>query len=262
VDLLKFGTTGDTRPQACEDTAGYPTSIISGIVDQIRQAGAEFAIDLGDHMYVCNNDLSIATAQMNLYMQAAARLGQTFFMTEGNHECYHSPCPLGSTNANFVAFMKALAPLATKPYYSFDVQTSPGLASFVVVADNSWDSAQQTWLDQTLATADTKAAYTIIAKHHPQGDSSIPENATIMTVIRKHKFALLMTGHNHYYKHEQKADGGRDMILGTGGAPLIAGGSFYGWALVEQQRNGQLQISVYDTSSNTPVDTWSVSKNP
>ena len=43
-------------------------------------------LDLGDHMYVCNGDLSIANAQMNLYMAATKQFNATWFMTTGNHE--------------------------------------------------------------------------------------------------------------------------------------------------------------------------------
>jgi hypothetical protein len=235
--------------------------VISGIVAQIKARNAQFGLDLGDHMYVCNNDLSVATAQMNLYMGAVAGFGGTWFMTQGNHECYSGPCLAGSTNANHVAFLSALAPISTTPYYTFDIQTSLGLATFVIVADNSWDSTQSTWLDQTLATADQKAKYTIVARHHPEGDSSVSTNGEIMTVIRKHKFALFLTGHSHLYKH-MTTDGGRDLVLGTGGAPLIAGGAFWGYAMIDQLPSGQLQVTVYDTNNNTiPVDTWSVGPN-
>jgi len=53
-------------------------------------------------------------------------------------------------------------------------------------------------------------------------------------------------------------DRGRDIILGTGGAPLIAGGAFYGYAIVEQQASGPLVVTVYDINSSNPVDSWSV----
>ncbi len=260
VSLLHFGATGDTRPPNCEDTAQYPTAVVNSVVDQIRTHGAQFGVDLGDHMYVCNNDLSIATAQMNLYVQSIARLGQTWFMTQGNHECSHGPCLTGSTNANYVAFMKALAPVSSTPYYSFEVQTSLGLAIFVVVADNSWDSTQSAWLERTLKDADSRAAYTIVAKHHPAADTAVSTNSTVMAMIRRHKFSLLLTGHNHLYKHP-KTDSARELILGTGGAPLIAGGSFYGYAMIDQQSDGRLQVSIYDLNSNTPVDVWSVGPN-
>jgi hypothetical protein len=156
--------------------------------------------------------------------------------------------------------MKALAPVAKSPYYSFDIHTAHGLASFVIVADNAWDSAQASWLDQTLAAADQKATYTIVARHHPEGDSSVSTNSASMQIIRNHKFALFLTGHNHSYKH-MTTDNGRDLVLGTGGAPLVAGGAFHGYAIVDQQMDGTLKLSVYDVTNGMLQDTWSVGPN-
>jgi hypothetical protein len=257
--------TGDTRPPACEDTANYPTPIIDAIADQWRAKSAQFAVDMGDHMYVCNNDGAIAQQHMALYTQALARFGSTYFMTEGNHECMglgSGYCPTGSPNVNFQAFLQALAPVSSTPYYSVNIQTSLGLATFVFVADNSWDSAQQGWLDQTLTQADTQAKYTIVVKHHPAGDSSVAANAQIVQVIRNHKFALLLTGHAHYYKHPT-TDNGRDVVMGTGGAPLrsVTSGAFHGFGMVDQLPSGQLQVTIYDLNSSSPFDQFSVGPN-
>ena len=45
----------------------------------------------------------------------------------------------------------------------------------------------------------------------------------------------LLTGHSHQYEHPS-GDGSRDLVLGTGGAPLVASGSgsFNGYAEVDQ----------------------------
>ncbi len=259
VTLLHFGITGDTRPPNCEDTAGYPTSVITTIAQEFEKLGLAMALDLGDHMYVCNNDLSIATTQMGIYMNAIKSFTGTWFMTMGNHECTGTPCLPGSGNANYVSYMKALAPISKLPYYTLDVQTSLGLVTFVVIADNAWSSAQATWLEATLAAADTKAKYTIVARHHPEGDSTVSTNATSVQIIRNHKFALFLTGHSHYYKH-MTTDGGRDLVMGTGGAPLIAGGAFHGYALIDQQADGHLKVTVYDIG-NALQDSWSVGPN-
>ncbi len=261
VNLLHFGVVGDTRPAACEDTANYPTTVINGIATEFKNRNAQFVLDLGDHMYVCNNDLNTATTQMNLYMTATKMFGGTWFMTQGNHECYSGPCYAGSQNANYVAFMTALAPISQSPYYSINVDTSLGLATFVFIADNSWDNTQSTWLDQTLTTADSAAKYTIVIRHHPEGDSSVSTNGESMAIVRKHKFAVFLTGHSHLYKH-MTTDNGRDLVMGNGGAPLIAGGAFFGFAMIDQLASGQLQLSIYDLSNTAqPVDVWSVGPN-
>jgi len=117
VTLLHFGLTGDTRPPSCNATSDYPSAIIDGIADAFQTKRMQFALDLGDHMFVCDYALATAQAQMQLYTDATARYSGTWFMTMGNHECSHSPCLSTSKNANYVAFMDALAPVATKPYY-------------------------------------------------------------------------------------------------------------------------------------------------
>ena len=37
-------------------------------------------------------DLPLATQEMGLFMNAVSRLGKTWFMTQGNHECYGGGC--------------------------------------------------------------------------------------------------------------------------------------------------------------------------
>jgi hypothetical protein len=145
------------------------------------------------------------------------------------------------------------------------VQTSLGLARFVVIADNAWCPEQQAWLESTLTAADTQARYTLVLRHHPPDDGSAP--AEISQIVRQHRFALYMTGHAHMYQH-LSTDSGRDLILGTGGAPLqnvsnIAGAyAFNGYVVIDQQANGQLAISVFDSATDTQMDGWSVSPNP
>ncbi len=261
MTALHFLVMGDTRPPGCEDTAHYPTPIINAIADAATLHNAQFGLDLGDHMYVCNNSLATATDQMNLYMQAVHRFSGTWFMTMGNHECWHGPCPVGSLNANYLAFMSKLSPISPKPYYSFNVHTAAGRATFVVIADNSWDAAQATWLEQTLADADLHAAYTLVVRHHPEGDVTVPTNADSIAIIRLHKFALLLTGHDHDYKH-MTTDQGRDLVMGIGGAPLLASGATYnGYAMVDQLANGRLQVTVYDVATHLQQDQWSVPPN-
>ena len=261
VSLLHFAVTGDTRPKACEDVAGYPTAVITSIAAAFETEGAQFAVDLGDHMYVCNNDLANARAQMALFMSATGAYSGTWFMTMGNHECFHSPCLLDSKVANYVAYTEALAPVSKLPYYSFDVDTSGGRATFVVIADNGWNAAQESWLKQTLTRADRDAAYTIVVRHHPPSDTSLTEHAAILAVIHAHKFALLLTGHDHKYEHPPRTDNGRVLVLGTGGAPLVAGGSFFGYAMVDQLPSGELQVTVKNIATGLAHDTWTVGRN-
>src|SRR5260221_10014157 len=79
VDRLYFAVHGDTRPMNCNDTAGYPTMIIQNIYKREAAANVEFAVDVGDHMFVCSGTLAQAQAQMKLYTAAAALLPKTTF---------------------------------------------------------------------------------------------------------------------------------------------------------------------------------------
>jgi hypothetical protein len=264
VSLLHLGLTGDTRPASCtqigQATQDYPTVVINSIADAFQTHAVDAVLDLGDHMYVCNNDIADAQTQMGLYMKAAARYKGTWFMTMGNHECSGTPCLPGSTSANYKAYMAALAPLSSTPYYRVDIHTSKGLVALVVIADNAWDTTQANWLKSTLSSTDTQATYTLVARHHPVGDSSVSTNSDSEQIVLSHKFALFLTGHSHEYKHTT-TNGGRDVVLGIGGAPLIAGGAFHGYALVDQQPSGQLTVTVYDVTSNAAVDSWTVGPN-
>lgn len=262
VERMHFLITGDTRPPACEDTAHYPTTVINKIADAATSHGVQFALDMGDHMFVCNNQPAPANAQMSLYMHAVHRFANPWFMTLGNHECMGTGghCGLASTNANYLAFMNALSPVSSKPYYKVDIHTSQGLATFVFVADNSWTTAQESWLKSTLATADANAKYTIIVKHHPAGDTSVAANATIMSIVRAHKFSLLLTGHAHHYGHPS-TDQGREIILGIGGAPLTGSTTYHGYAIVDQKLNGNLRVTVYSLATGLAQDTWAVPPN-
>ncbi|MEO8801188.1 MAG: hypothetical protein ABI551_25070 [Polyangiaceae bacterium] len=89
--------------------------------------------------------------------------------------------------------MNVLAPISSTPYYTFDVTTSLGIATFVIVADMSYDSVQASWLVRTLTTADSKAKYTIVARHHPEGNTEVSTNQAALTVIRAHKYSLFLT---------------------------------------------------------------------
>jgi hypothetical protein len=70
------------------------------------------------------------------------------------------------------------------------------------------------------------------------------------------------------YEHLTAKDSGRAVIIGTGGAPLqnvstLPGAfAFYGYAMIDQLTNGNLQVSVYDSSSDLLMQRWSVGPNP
>ncbi len=258
VERLWFATTGDTRPGNCDDTTAYPRAAITEIAKAMKALKVQFALDLGDHMYVCNGSTSEAQIQMGYYTDAISGGPSTFFMTMGNHECGrfsssggYSGCFGSFADANYDTYLAALG--RPKPYYSFDVTTNAGLARFVVIADDAWNGAQNAWLQATLAEADTKAAYTIIARHHPTTGSRTG-NVEILNTIEAHKYSLILTAHSHQYARGSD-HGGRAPIIGIGGAP---GSTPPGFATILQQTDGALQFTLRDAVGNPVGAPWVV----
>jgi len=255
VDRLWFATTGDTRPAECDQTNAYPKAAIAQIAAAMKALRVQFTLDLGDHMYVCNQSDAEARQQMGFYMEAIAQGPSAWWMTMGNHECGSSAYPYacfvgGPPDANFSAYMAALRrPL---PYYANDVQTSAGLARFVVIADDSWNATQAAWLRDTLTDADARARYTIVARHHPvQGSrAGAPE---ILSILQQHKYALILTAHNHEYQHDSSTWQGRSAVVGLGGA-----GGKWGFGTVLQASGGRLVFVQRDANGNPIGAPWTV----
>ena len=267
VDLLDFSFTGDTRPPDCDNASGgsgpYPQATFESELSEMVQLGPQFGFDLGDHMYVCSGSLANAQAQLKLYTDAlAARwpAALPFFMTMGNHECGKKDCSGTNKNdPNFVAYSAALQSVSQQshPYYSFQVQTRLGRASFLFISDNYDSAPMQAWLASALADADANSAYTFIIKHYPvTGSRQGP--ADIEAAIAAHHYSLLLTAHEHDYAHDTTTApwNGRSVICGLGGANATAGDQ--GFCRVQQQPDGSLLFTEYMLGGN-PADRWSVS---
>jgi hypothetical protein len=261
VDRLYFGFTGDTRPAQCDGS--YPQSVINGIFTGLKNQQAQFVIDQGDHMFNCLGGPTGAAAQIADYLSAASIFGKTVFMTMGNHECTGESTSLCSTlgsdgtNTNYSAYMNAMRKLGFQvPYYRFDVMTASGLAVFLVVADDVWDSTEEAWLTQQLTDADAHAKYTFVSKHHPDGNTDHPEFQTIFNLVTSHKYTLFFTGHTHEYRRERSKP--RVMVIGCGGAPL-AGSSFFGYGTALQNADDSITVNVYDQATGNVMDSFSVS---
>jgi calcineurin-like phosphoesterase family protein len=259
VDRLFFGFTGDTRPDRCDGT--YPQTVINNIFTQMKGKDVQFAIDQGDHMFNCLGDFAGARAQMASYLSAASLLGKSVFMTMGNHECTGESsrlCTLLSfgNNPNYTAFVESLQKLGIdKPYYRFDVTTNSGLAVFLVVADDVWDAAEQTWLTQQLTDADQRAKYTFVSKHHPDRNTDHPEFQQIYDLVKQHKYTIFFTGHTHEYRRQYRDP--RAVIVGVGGAPLASGG-FWGYGTALQGPDDRIYVTVYDQATGNSMDQFDV----
>jgi hypothetical protein len=256
VQRLWFALTGDTRPGWCDQTEDYPTATILKIAQSMKALHVQFGLDLGDHMFVCNGSQKDAQIQMGHYMDALAQGPSTFWMTLGNHECAHAyrrgPCVPGDTDVNFVTYMSALG--RKYPWYATDVQTSMGLARFVFVADDAWTYGQRDWLEQVLADADAHAKYTIVSRHHPM-NPLLASPDTIDAVILRHKYSLLLTAHEHTYRHDRDSLDGRSVVVGIGGGPSQRPPGF---ATVLQNKDGTLAFVLRDIDGNPVGQPWSV----
>src|SRR5262249_32006448 len=70
-DTLDFAIVGDTRPPIIDDTAGYPTAIITKIFQALQAENPRpgFAVATGDYEFSNSNGVQSAL-QLNLYIQA------------------------------------------------------------------------------------------------------------------------------------------------------------------------------------------------
>ena len=262
VDRLFFGFTGDTRPMS--SGSSYPSSlqtVVNNIFTQMGQGGVQFAVDQGDHMEASNG--TQATSQMANYATATGMLGKPVFMTMGNHECSTSASGAdcaGSkcgTDYKCSAFQSALSPISSLPYYRVDIMTSTGLAVFLIVADDAWDTTQANWLTDQLEDADVHAKYTIVSKHHPDGNTDRPEFQTIYDLVKAHKYTLFLLGHSHEYKRQ--AGDPRALVMGLGGAPFDNPNQmWWGYGTIMQCPDDHLYVNVYDQSTGMVKDTFNV----
>src|SRR5579859_1626058 len=201
--LLSFAVFGDSRPPSPDDTAGYPTQIVTGIFTLAQQKGAQFVVGTGDYMFASTS--ASVTAQGNLLLGAEANFQGPVYHTLGNHECTGataSNCPNGNETANIQFFMSHLVPSGTTtPWYRVDADTPMGKARFLFIAENAWSPAQNSWLQQELA--DTSATYTFVVRHEPDNGHGTGAPGLIPTtsMLSSTPHTLLLEGHSHEYYH-------------------------------------------------------------
>ncbi len=251
--LLKFAVFGDCRPPNPDDTAGYPSAIISGVFKLAQSKGAQFAVGTGDYMFA--STASSVTAQVALFDQAKADYtAGPVYLAMGNHECTgatDSNCPNLTETPNVQAFMKMVPAGVTKPYYRIDVDTPLGKAKLIFIAANAWDTTQQQWLAVQLADATT---YTFVVRHESTTATGVPTGVTASeSIVGQHPYTVELLGHTHEYRHVDT----QHVISGNAGAPLSSGN--YGLLMVEQQSNGNITVSEIDEATGNATDTWTVS---
>lgn len=231
-DRLRFVAVGDTRPET--SGGAYPTDVALRLFASMNQRDVDFGVFLGDYVYVFPDDYARAKAQMSMFKTARRNFGKPIAYVLGNHEAF---------GGNLVAYQELFS---SQLFYRFSVQTGRGEAKFVVVADNHWGAQQETWLRQELSRT---TATTFVLRHYAMNETS-GQRPLIAAVIREYPVSIVLSGHNHKYEH---AVGSREVIIGTGGAPLVTGARF-GYLTVEQREDGKLALTRWDLTAGAPVD--------
>jgi Calcineurin-like phosphoesterase len=253
VSRLVFAVVGDTRPANEDDVGGYPTTIITKIFQDIQAASPQpvLVLGTGDYQFSSTGHDATGPQQVGIYMTTRQSYTGPFFPAMGNHECGVSggfstsdnnncgPGNQGGVTPNYTGFMsQMLGPISqTNPYYSVNVNASDGswTAKFVMTAANSWDTAQQTWLQTTMAQ---KTTYTFVVRHEPSDayPPLPPGVAGVDAVLAMYPYTLLITGHTHTYGHY--SDAPQTVVIGNGGAPLSS--KDYGYGLFSQRCDGAI----------------------
>ncbi len=262
VDDLRFAVVGDTRPASPDDTANYPTAIITKIWQDVEAESPhpQFAVSTGDYMFADTNHTE-QMPQLEKYMTARAAFTGPLYPAMGNHECTGataSNCGQGATDgitpnmSDFISTM--LQPISiTTPYYVENVNATDGswTAKFVVVACNAWNTTQASWLDQQLSTATT---YTFVVRHEGTAAMSQTPCSQSQTIIDKHPLTLLIVGHTHTYSHYASS---KEIIVGNGGAPLTSGMN-YGYVIIARNASGTLTVTAYDYMTHAVLNTFTI----
>jgi hypothetical protein len=252
VSRLYFAVVGDTRPPSPDDTAAYPTAVITQIYSHIAALSPQptFAVSSGDYMFASPGGSEGAT-QLDLYLGARAKYPGPLFPAMGNHECTgytNSNCGAGNpdgTTSNFSAFLsKLLGPIQqTSPYYEIDVGAADAswTAKLLFVAANAWTQTQADWLDRAMAKTTT---YTFVVRHEAASANTAPGVTPSENILSMHPYTLAIVGHTHTYERS----GPREVIIGNGGAPLT-GGKNYGFGVVNQRADGAIVVDMVDYAS-------------
>jgi hypothetical protein len=245
-----------------DDTAGYPTQVITKIWKGVEAQDPKpaFAVGTGDYMFAKDYG-SQGAVQLDLYLGAKANFTNILFPAMGNHECTGAtasncgPSAADGETKNYKSFMsKMLAPLGvTKPYYTVDVKGTNGAwtAKLVFVAANAWNATQATWLEAELSKPTT---YTFVVRHESSTATTAPGVTPSGTILKKHPSTIVIVGHTHKYAHYADT---RQIVVGNGGAPLVGSGG-YGYVVARQRADGAIVFKEYDYATNGVKDTFAV----
>ena len=135
VNELVFAVVGDTRPPSPDDTANYPSAIITKIYQDIATENSNpvFAVGTGDYMFASTSG-SEQVPQLDKYMSARGNFSGPFYPAMGNHECTgatDSNCGQGNrdgvtTNMTEFIHMMLEPNGVNSPYYVENIKANDG----------------------------------------------------------------------------------------------------------------------------------------
>jgi predicted phosphodiesterase len=234
-ERLRVGLVGDTRPAVAGGV--YPTQIITHIYQELDARAPDFAVSLGDYVFVSPSNLAMAKAQMMTYLGARGNFHGNVYYVVGNHEGYGD---------NIVAFRQTMSNAA---YFSLHGTVGTQTFKFVIVADDVWTPQEEVWVKQALAK---QTAYTFICRHHPSYNTDTNE-MYILSVLQPFARTLLIDGHTHVYERQAS----REIVIGNGGAPLDSS-SYYGYVMLDVDPAGSVNVTAYRESDDAQMETFSV----
>ena len=274
LDNLSFGIAGDTRPPS-STTGHYPATvntIINSVFTGLQTQNVPFVVASGDYAFSSTNPGN-AVPQYNDYMAARAQYSGRYLPTMGNHECNgftNSNCPPGSYTGMTQDYVNTIVTPSTgqsSPYFSALYQATDGSwsAKFIFIAANAWNTAQNAWLQSTLAVHTT---YTFTIRHEPANDARAPgvtpSESLMSSAFNAGNLTLSITGHTHLvqlpggtqpYGDSFGSTLAYETIIGNGGAPLDAGPT-YGYAVATRRlSDGAIVTQLYESadSSANPI---------
>lgn len=199
VRFVAFGDSGD---------GGF---LQNTLLDQMRTVPFDLALLLGDVAY---EEGTRAQLELNFFA-VYTPLTRSFpvYPVAGNHDYATEG---GAPLREFFVLPDNGGPAGRERWYSFD----RGPVHFVGLDTEQIGPAQVAWLEADLGA--TTRPWTVIFAHRPPFSSGYHGNdpafqLQVMPVLRRHRPALVLAGHDHHYERFRPMDGTHYFVSGGGG---------------------------------------------
>jgi hypothetical protein len=268
---VRFVVTGDTRNQNADDHNGVNTEILGEIAQATLNEKADFILVTGDLVYGAA-DVDLFKSELMTWrttMQPLYDAGIGVYPVRGNHDAYNKDVwdavfsgeyalphngPPGEENITY-SFTYGNVFVAGLDQYVADLQIN------------------QAWLDEQLAANTQPHIFTFahapaFKVYHDDNMSDYPENRdAFWNSLIAAGSRVYFTGHDHSYDHARLDDGDGNpnndvyqVLVGTGGAPLISAGNYDGdngvWTPVNVYRESQYGYVLVEVNGYNVTITW------